>query len=258
MKPVVVETCRTGSQGHSLIFTSLLCLFFSVFICSHSSTKCCLDSCDEPAVSTIKHVSRTKRRREGGSQRDRVDIQQNADASDLEAWQKCVGPNDVNERPTALCRVFVQILAQRCVRFLLGGHHTHADIKPPPLLHHPIKLTQFVSAPLRRSKVPRSGSWRLWKRSGRVHSLPGNEWWPWRGGSVAGPCSFLCCLSARAAVHWGLMDWQSVKGNITPSLNTTTSRPPPNPSSSLRLLCLPPRGQWRFLLCDGPPSQMWE
>lgn len=53
------------SRAQSYFYILTLSLF-SVFICSHSSTKCCLDSCDEPAVSTIKHVSRTKRRREGG------------------------------------------------------------------------------------------------------------------------------------------------------------------------------------------------
>lgn len=82
------EACSGGdmqdgiSRAQSYFYILTLSLF-SVFICSHSSTKCCLDSCDEPAVSTIKHVSRTKRWREGENQR--VDIQQNADVSDLEA-----------------------------------------------------------------------------------------------------------------------------------------------------------------------------
>lgn len=72
------EACSGGdmqdgiSRAQSYFYILTLSLF-SVFICSHSSTKCCLDSCDEPAVSTIKHVSRTKRRRkrgrEGGRER---------------------------------------------------------------------------------------------------------------------------------------------------------------------------------------------
>lgn len=71
VRDVADEACSGGdmqdgiSRAQSYFYILTLSLF-SVFICSHSSTKCCLDSCDEPAVSTIKHVSRTKRRRKRG------------------------------------------------------------------------------------------------------------------------------------------------------------------------------------------------